>query len=75
MRPDREPAAVDLSKVLNLADFEALAADRIDKPAFDYIAGGAGDEVTLADNVAAFRRWRLRPRVLWAAMPPRRRTR
>jgi len=64
LSPDREPAAVDLSKVLKLADFEALAADRIDKPAFDYIAGGAGDEVTLADNVAAFRRWRLRPRVL-----------
>ena len=29
-----------------------------------YFAGGAGDEVTLRDNVAAWRRWRLRPRVL-----------
>jgi 4-hydroxymandelate oxidase len=29
-----------------------------------YFAGGACDEVTLGDNVAAWRRWRLRPRVL-----------
>jgi isopentenyl diphosphate isomerase/L-lactate dehydrogenase-like FMN-dependent dehydrogenase len=29
-----------------------------------YFAGGACDEVTLGDNVAAWRRWRLRPRML-----------
>ena len=29
-----------------------------------YFAGGAGDEVTLAENIAAWARWRLRPRVL-----------
>jgi 4-hydroxymandelate oxidase len=29
-----------------------------------YFAGGAGDEVTLRDNVDAYRRWRLRPRML-----------
>ena len=29
-----------------------------------YFAGGAGDEETLRDNVAAWGRWRLRPRVL-----------
>ena len=29
-----------------------------------YFAGGAGDEATLRDNVAAWGRWRLRPRVL-----------
>jgi isopentenyl diphosphate isomerase/L-lactate dehydrogenase-like FMN-dependent dehydrogenase len=29
-----------------------------------YFAGGAADEVTLRDNVAAWGRWRLRPRVL-----------
>ncbi|HVC06022.1 MAG TPA: alpha-hydroxy acid oxidase [Solirubrobacterales bacterium] len=32
--------------------------------ALGYFAGGACDEVTLRDNVAAWRRWRLRPRVL-----------
>jgi 4-hydroxymandelate oxidase len=36
----------------------------MERAAFDYIAGGAGDEITLADNIGAWRRWRLRPRVL-----------
>lgn len=58
------PEQSDLSGVVTLADFERLAAERLDGPTFEYIAGGAGDEVTLADNRAAFGRWRLRPRVL-----------
>jgi len=58
-----EPSAV-LEAVHNLADFESLARERLEQPAFDYLAGGAGDEVTLAENGAAWRRWRLRPRVL-----------
>ncbi|MEK6278071.1 MAG: alpha-hydroxy acid oxidase [Actinomycetota bacterium] len=29
-----------------------------------YFAGGAGDEVTLRENVSVWRRWRLRPRML-----------
>jgi isopentenyl diphosphate isomerase/L-lactate dehydrogenase-like FMN-dependent dehydrogenase len=49
---------------VNLADFERLAATRLEKSRFDYIAGGADDEVSLADNMAAFRRWRLVPRIL-----------
>ncbi|MGA8744800.1 MAG: alpha-hydroxy acid oxidase [Solirubrobacterales bacterium] len=36
-----------------------------------YFAGGAGDEVTLRENVAAWGRWRLRPRVLGGAGGPR----
>jgi 4-hydroxymandelate oxidase len=60
--PDHD--AVDLPTVVNLADFEALAAERMERAVFDYIAGGAGDEITLVDNIAAWRRWRLRPRVL-----------
>jgi len=54
----------DLSRMLSLADFERLAAERMDRETFDYISGGAGDEVTLAGNLTAFARWRLRPRVL-----------
>jgi isopentenyl diphosphate isomerase/L-lactate dehydrogenase-like FMN-dependent dehydrogenase len=38
--------------------------ETLDAGAFGYFAGGADDEVTLRDNVAAFRRWRLRPRML-----------
>ncbi|MFY0572813.1 alpha-hydroxy acid oxidase [Archangium lansingense] len=43
---------------------EALARERLPSAVFDYIAGGSGDEATLADNTAAWARLRLRPRVL-----------
>ena len=56
--------APDLSGVHRLADFEPLARLAMEPGAFDYVAGGAWDEVTLADNEAAWRRRRLRPRVL-----------
>jgi 4-hydroxymandelate oxidase len=53
-----------LAGLLNCADFERHAEERLDPGAWGYYAGGAGDEVTLRDNVAAFERWLLRPRVL-----------
>jgi isopentenyl diphosphate isomerase/L-lactate dehydrogenase-like FMN-dependent dehydrogenase len=49
---------------VNVCDYERLAAERLEPGAFGYFAGGANDELTLADNVAAYRRWQLRPRVL-----------
>jgi isopentenyl diphosphate isomerase/L-lactate dehydrogenase-like FMN-dependent dehydrogenase len=49
---------------INVADFERLAAEKLEPGTLGYFAGGAGDEITLADNVAAWGRWRLRPRVL-----------
>jgi len=49
---------------LNVADFERLAAEALEPGPLGYFAGGAGDERTLRDNVAAFERWRLRPRML-----------
>jgi isopentenyl diphosphate isomerase/L-lactate dehydrogenase-like FMN-dependent dehydrogenase len=49
---------------INLADYERLAAEALDPGAHGYFAGGAGDERTLRENVAAFARWRLRPRML-----------
>jgi isopentenyl diphosphate isomerase/L-lactate dehydrogenase-like FMN-dependent dehydrogenase len=49
---------------LNVWDYERLAAERLEPGAHGYYAGGAGDELTLRDNVAAFRRWVLRPRML-----------
>jgi 4-hydroxymandelate oxidase len=54
--------AVD--SLLNVADYERLAAERLEPGAYGYFAGGAGDEVTLRENVEAFGRLRLRPRVL-----------
>lgn len=47
-----------------VADFERLAEQRVPPEVWCYFAGGAGDEVTLRANVAAFSRWQFRPRVL-----------
>ncbi|HEV7616240.1 MAG TPA: alpha-hydroxy acid oxidase [Solirubrobacterales bacterium] len=49
---------------INVADFERLAAGKLEAGALGYFAGGAGDELTLRENVEAWQRWRLRPRVL-----------
>ncbi len=57
-------SAADPSSIVRLADFEPLARAWMDPAAFDYIAGGSWDEITLAENEAAWRRRRFRPRVL-----------
>ena len=49
---------------VNVHDYERLAEERLEAGAFAYYAGGAGDEWTLRENLEAFRRWVLRPRVL-----------
>jgi 4-hydroxymandelate oxidase len=49
---------------LDLAALEAVARDKLDRGVYDYIAGGADGELTLAANLAAWSRLRLRPRVL-----------
>jgi isopentenyl diphosphate isomerase/L-lactate dehydrogenase-like FMN-dependent dehydrogenase len=53
-----------IDDLVNVADFEHAAAERLDPGVAGYFFGGAGDEVTLAENVAAWRHWRLRPRML-----------
>ncbi len=50
--------------LLNVGDYEREAERLLEPGAFGYFAGGADDELTLRDNVAAFSRWQLRPRVL-----------
>jgi len=45
-------------------DWERAAEAKLDRGAFGYIAGGAGGESTMRANLAAFDRWRLRPRML-----------
>lgn len=49
---------------LNLREAESLARERLPAATFDYYAGGACDEVTLAENCRAFDRIALRYRVL-----------
>jgi isopentenyl diphosphate isomerase/L-lactate dehydrogenase-like FMN-dependent dehydrogenase len=55
---------VESAEPINLADYEALAADRLAAGPLCYFAGGAADERTLARNAAAFAEWELIPRVL-----------
>jgi 4-hydroxymandelate oxidase len=50
--------------LVNLEEAEARAAAALDRPTFDFIAAGAGDELALARNRAAFRRWAMVPRAL-----------
>jgi isopentenyl diphosphate isomerase/L-lactate dehydrogenase-like FMN-dependent dehydrogenase len=49
---------------INVSDPERIAAGKLEPGVLGYFAGGADDEVTLGENPVAWRRWRLRPRVL-----------
>ncbi len=49
---------------LNLRDLEATARETMPHAAYDYYAGGAGDEITVRENETAWSRRRLVPRVL-----------
>ena len=53
-----------MSELLNVLDYERLAEASLEPGAHGYFAGGAGDERCLRENVEAWRRYRLRPRVL-----------
>ncbi len=61
--PDDHRAA-EGSELISLADY-ALAAERLlDPGALAYFAGGAGDEISMRDNIAAWQRLAIRPRTL-----------
>lgn len=48
----------------DIDDLRAMGRRLIPRPVFDYVDGGADEEVSLAANVRAFRRWRFQPRAL-----------
>lgn len=50
--------------LINLHDYERVAAERLAPGPLAYFTGGAGDEVTLRDNRAAFARQGIVPRVM-----------
>ena len=54
--------AVSFPRVLNIDDLRRLARRRLPAVVFAYIDGGAEDEVTLRENVEAFRAIMFRPR-------------
>jgi L-lactate dehydrogenase (cytochrome)/(S)-mandelate dehydrogenase len=57
---------MSIDQALNIADLHRLARKRLPKVVFDYIEGGAEDEVGLAANTAAFAAYKLLPRFLTA---------
>jgi isopentenyl diphosphate isomerase/L-lactate dehydrogenase-like FMN-dependent dehydrogenase len=63
-RASFEPTLPTDPNLINLDDYERMAADRIPPGPLAYFTGGAGDEVTLRDNRAAFARQAIVPRVM-----------
>src|ERR1044071_5330917 len=53
-----------VTEPINLFDFEAIAKERLPKEEYDYIAGGATDEISVDRNRRAYASWAFRPRVL-----------
>ena len=53
-----------VENAVNIADLGVLARRRLPKVIFDFMDGGAEDEVTLRGNREGFERYRFRPRLL-----------
>lgn len=53
-----------IDDLVNVADFERVAGEKLDAGVAGYFFGGAGDELTLRENISAWGHWRLRPRAL-----------
>src|SRR4026209_839550 len=49
---------------INLFEFEDVAKESLPKEEYDYIAGGATDEISIDRNRRAYASWAFRPRVL-----------
>lgn len=53
-----------MNHLVNLFDYEHLAQISLKPDIWDYFYGGSGDEITLKENISAFERIKLLPRVL-----------
>jgi isopentenyl diphosphate isomerase/L-lactate dehydrogenase-like FMN-dependent dehydrogenase len=49
---------------VSIEELDEKARSVVDRPAYDYLAGGAGSEGTIRANREAFRRWQIVPRFL-----------
>jgi 4-hydroxymandelate oxidase len=63
-RASFEPTLPADPNLINLDDYERVAAERLAPGPLGYFAGGAGDEATLRDNRTAFGRQAIVPRVM-----------
>jgi L-lactate dehydrogenase (cytochrome)/(S)-mandelate dehydrogenase len=59
-----------LDRCVSVEDFRQLARRRLPKSVFEFVDGGAGQELTLRDNRAGFERMRLLPRILTDVSQP-----
>jgi 4-hydroxymandelate oxidase len=64
MSADASDVSAALDGLLTVRDFEAAARARLEPVYYDYVAGGARDEVTARANEEGFARLSLLPRVL-----------
>jgi len=62
--PQLQAAGRRLARCHDLGDLRQAARRVIPRPVFDYVDGGADEEISMAGNVAAFRRWEFVPRAL-----------
>ena len=51
-------------QLINISDFEKLAKEKLSQMAYDYYSSGANDEITLRENIEAYKRILLKYRVL-----------
>ena len=56
--------ATSLERCLNLDDLQKAARLLLRRPLYEYLASGTGDEQTLQENIAAWKRYFLRPRMM-----------
>src|SRR3979490_3204277 len=66
----RPPRCRDIEQALNIADLREIARRRVPGFAFEYVEGGAEDEVTLRANREALERLRLIPQTLGDTTAP-----
>jgi L-lactate dehydrogenase (cytochrome) len=63
-RPQLAPVNRTLARCHDIAELEAAARRTVPRAVFDYVAGGADEELTVERNLAAFRRWLFVPQNL-----------
>lgn len=61
---ERNPTQRLLNRMVLADDFRAVARRRLPRAVFDYVDGGADEEITLRANREAFSRYRFHPRLL-----------
>jgi len=63
------PRKLEPPRVVNIEDLRRLAQRRLPKVIFDYLDGGAEDEITLRENTRSFQEVSFRPRQAVATAP------